>query len=444
MPHGHIATVVIGLAVALALAVLSSLPQVKALEQRLGVSVLLSTGLPFLLMGTIFRLDAVGILTPDVLADLRPAFEFGLGWIGFVVGMQFDVRRLDKLPRKLGAVIAIESFVPMAFTAALCTAGFVAVGKSWWDEGFVRDAMILAACAGPSAPISVSFLARTIGRRPAEMIAEISVIDEIGCLALLGLVATFFRPAATQTQWVLPAASAWLLITLGLGGVLGIITYILLRGAHTASEELALLLGAIALSSGMAGYLALSVPVVCAIAGALLANLPLRDPDGLRKTLGDVERPLYLVFLLVAGASWRPGEWQGWIVAPLFVFARVLGKYAGGILSHRVGPPELPAARDLAVALMPQSPISVVAMVSAATLYNADGADRVRWAINAVIIGGVLTEVVIRVLQRIDPRHDALIPDRDAPWMDAPPLGVTRAQTPLPVRIAPAVEEPKP
>src|SRR4051812_13932628 len=129
MNHGHIATVVIGLAAALALAVMSSLPQVKALEQRLGVSVLLSTGLPFLLMGTIFRLDGVGILTPDVLADLRPAFEFGLGWIGFVVGMQFDVRRLDRLPRKLGAVIAIESIVPMVFTAALCTAGFVAVGK---------------------------------------------------------------------------------------------------------------------------------------------------------------------------------------------------------------------------------------------------------------------------------------------------------------------------
>jgi Kef-type K+ transport system membrane component KefB len=403
MPHA--AVVVIGMAVALALAVLSSLAPVKALEQRLGVSVLLASGLPFLLMGTIFGSPTVGILSPDVLAHLRPAFEFGLGWIGFVVGMNFDVRKLDQLPRKLGGVIVIESIVPMLFTAGLCTLAFGAIAWSVsWSDHFVRDALILGACAAPSAPISVPFLTRALGLRPAQMVAEITKIDEVAALVALGLCAALFRPDAVGTTWVLPG-SAWLLVTVGLGGVLGILTYILLRGASTRTEEMALLLGAVAISAGMAGYLALSVPVVCAVAGALLANLPLRDADGLRRTLHDVERPLYLVFLLIAGASWDATAWQGWIVAPVFVLARVLGKHAGAILSRRVGPDGLPAPRDLSMALMPQSPISIVAIVSAATLYAGDGSHRIGWAINAVIIGGVLTEVVIRVLQRADPRR---------------------------------------
>ncbi|HMY19947.1 MAG TPA: hypothetical protein PKA58_26655, partial [Polyangium sp.] len=96
---------------------------------------------------------------------------------------------------------------------------------------------------------------------------------------------------------------------------------------------------------------------------------------------------------------WRPGEWQGWVLAPAFVLARVAGKRLGAIWSKRAGPKELPSAGMLALALAPQSPISIVVIVSAATLYEGQGAERVRWAINAVIIGGVLTEVVVRLLE---------------------------------------------
>jgi hypothetical protein len=143
------------------------------------------------------------------------------------------------------------------------------------------------------------------------------------------------------------------------------------------------------------------VPVVCAVAGALLANLPMRDADGFKQILVDVERPLYLIFLVVVGASWRPTEWQGWILAPTFVFARVIGKRLGAIWAKRVGPRDLPSIRNLSLSLVPQSPVAIVAIVSAATLFRNQNIDRVRWAINAVIMGGVLTEIVVRVLERL-------------------------------------------
>lgn len=399
MPHDRFTRVLLGLAVALGLAVLAAHPKVKAIERRFGVTVLISAGLPFLAMGAIFSRESVGILTPDILDDLGPAFEFGLGWVGFLIGMQFDVRRLEHLPPSVGPVIVIESIVPMLTTAGLCSMAFIGLGVPWRNVDFLRDALVLAACAGPSAPINVDIWAARIGRKSAEIVSEITLMDEASALIVLGVVAIFFRPEASVTRWVLPP-SAWMLVTLGLGVTLGILTYLLLRGATNAAEELAMLLGAIALSAGMAGYLALSVLVVCAIAGALLANLPMRDKGGLLKTLIDVERPLYLIFLLIVGASWSPGEWQGWVIAPAFVLARVAGKRLGAIWSKRIGPRELPGARALALAVTPQSPISVVAMVGAATLYRGTHPDRVRWGINAVIIGGVLTEIVVRLLER--------------------------------------------
>lgn len=401
--------IILGIALALALAVVAAHPRVRKIEKRLGVTVLVSAGIPFLGMGAVFSLPAVGILSPDTLAHLRPAFEFGLGWIGFVVGMTFDVRTIDKLPASLGDVIAIESVVPVVTTAALTAIFFVALGVPWSNVDFARDALVLAACAAPSARISFEVWAPRVGPRAAVMLEDITRIDEIVALILLGVVAIFFRPADSETLWRLPAV-AWLLVSLGLGGVLGILTYVLLRGARSAAEELALLLGAVALSAGLAGYLALSVPVVCAIAGALLANLPMRDKKGFTDILMDVERPLYLIFLVVVGASWRPGEWQGWVIAPAFVLARVAGKRLGAIWARRVGPKGLPPARELALALAPQSPISVVAIVSAQTLYTKAHPERIRWGINAVIIGGVLTEIVVRLLERFGKATETPIP----------------------------------
>src|SRR4029079_7298990 len=92
--------VVLALALAFALAIAAAHPFVRRLERRLGLTVLLSSGLPFIAMGVVFRLPGVGILSDAVVDDRRPALEFGVGWLGFVVGMQCDVRELDRVPDK--------------------------------------------------------------------------------------------------------------------------------------------------------------------------------------------------------------------------------------------------------------------------------------------------------------------------------------------------------
>jgi len=112
--------VIIGLAVALGLAVIGAHPYVRRIEKRLGLTVMLSTGLPFLLMGVVFHFPAVGILTTKVVGHLRPVLEFGFGWLGFVVGMQFDVKDIDLFPKKTGTVVVAESAIPFFTTAAAC------------------------------------------------------------------------------------------------------------------------------------------------------------------------------------------------------------------------------------------------------------------------------------------------------------------------------------
>ena len=238
--------VVLGLAVAFALAVLAAHPVIRRLERKLGLTVILSSGLPFLALGLVFRMPSVGILSEDVVDDLRPALEFGIGWLGFVVGMQFAVRELDLAPEKTGNVVFAESSVPILTTTIACSLLLFALDLKEADLGIktlpelwhrfterpaFRDALALGACAAQAAPVAAVAIAKSVGNtnpdtgiagpKPPPMMAQlidyVSRLDDVAGVILLGLICAFFRPTDAYSTWKLPHI-AWLFVTLGMGG----------------------------------------------------------------------------------------------------------------------------------------------------------------------------------------------------------------------------------
>ncbi|HVE71778.1 MAG TPA: hypothetical protein VNI54_10445 [Thermoanaerobaculia bacterium] len=390
----EVARVVVALAVAVSLAVLGAHPRVLQWERRLGLTVLASSGFPFLLLGLFFR--ELDVLTPRVLTDLRPLFEFGLGWVGLTIGTNLELRRFDRLPASFAPVIALASLLPILCAAVACSLILIWLGVTP-GRGLIRDALILMACAAVSAPANLELLLRK-WKSSMRLVLEVTRVDQLAALGILGFTAIMFRPDRTVTLWHLPR-SGWFLMTLGLGALLGTLLYLLVRNVRERTEELALLMGAVALASGMAGYLALSVAVVGALAGAVLINFPLRRSDRIVQTLRDVERPMYFLFLFIVGAAWRPDEWQGWALGGVFALSRGYGK----VLAARIASwmeKDLPEWRVLSVSLLPESTVAIVVLFSATTIGGAGASAPVRWAINAVIVGSVLTEVAVQAFQR--------------------------------------------
>ena len=398
MSAPDVARVVIAVAVAVGLAVLGAHPRVLRWERRFGLTVLATSGFPFLLLGLLFR--ETEVLTPAVLADLRPLFEFGLGWVGLTIGTNLDLRRLDRLPPALAPVITLVSLLPIVFAAVACSATLAWLGVMP-GKGLIRDGLILIACAAVSAPANLELLLRR-WKSSMELVLEVTRIDQLAALVILGFVAVMFRPDQTVTLWHLPR-SGWFLMTLGLGALLGIVIYMLVRNVRDRTEELALLMGAVALASGMAGYLALAVAVVCALAGAVLINFPIRRGDRILRTLRDVERPLYFLFLFVVGAAWRPDEWQGWVLGLAFALSRAYGKIVAVRIARLIDK-DLPDWQPFAVALLPESTIAIVVLFSATAIDGVSDSPPVRWAVNAVIVGSVLTEIAVQAYQRRERR----------------------------------------
>lgn len=456
--------IVLGLGLALGLAVAATHPFVRRIERRLGLTLVTASGLPFILMGLIFRHPRVGILTDSVLADLRPALEFGVGWLGFAVGMKFNLSELDRVHPKTGAILFAETAIPVVTTTIACSLFFIFIDytqtfpilasiHSYADfkrasyelsrHASFRDAIALGACAAQAAPVAALAIARSSGSRGARILEHVSQLDDVAGIFVISLVCAFFRPTESFAAWKLPHI-AWLFVILGLGGVLGILAYVLVRSAKTRTEEIAYLLGAIALSAGMSGYLGISPLITGAIAGALLANLPQKEMARLKETIEQVERPLFLIFLLVAGALWDPRGWQGWVLCPLFVLSRIVGKLVGARAAKRVGPEELPDATTMGLALSPQSPMVIVTVVSFVTIYKgADDSSHLPWLMTACIFGALLTEVTVQWIVRVrgglslDPRSvgtHSLMPPPDP---DDPAISLSMPPAPVDVTSPP-------
>lgn len=380
-----------GLVVLVVLAYLGGNRRVVRFQERLGLGGVITAGFPFVALGVIASRPSIGILGPEVLERLRPVLHFGLGWLGFLIGAQLDIRVLDRVPRGTAYLILVEALGPFAFTAAGCGAVMLGFGLLWRDPVVWRDVILLGTAAAMTAPRKFRGFANQTWREGRGADVLLAQLDELaGVIGLLFLTA-YFRDATSST-WSLPG-TAWVFVSLGLGVAIGVLIFAMVRVPVSNAEFLAVVLGGIAFASGLAGYLHLSPIVVCFVAGVLVTNFPSEQRAGMFRILHHLERPVQLMFLIIAGAVWQPDDWRGWVLVPLFVAGRALGKYAGVIASRTAVGGLLPSGfveqRQL---IAPLSGLSIALVIS---VQNAPDAG-LSWVVTAVIGGAMLTEFLIR------------------------------------------------
>ena len=402
---------ILGLLGLLVLAYIGGHPKVRKIEKMLGVSQVITAGFPFVVLGILTRLPKVGILTDKVLTDLEPLLLLSLGWIGFFVGFRCDAQMLSELPRAIGRMIfgrVAVVFTIIAAASALLFVGTALIGESVLSMTFLRDAIILGTAGALTSHYTPRLLlARGCDEASIAMVKRVARLQELAGIIGLLFVCAYFRPQGGGVSWQLPG-TAWLLLTLGLGTVFGIIIYIiLLRDPASQVEAMLLLLGSVAFAAGMAATLRLSPVVVCFFVGLLLANFPGDYKERVTETLTRLERPIYLLFLLVVGAHWRLQDWRGWALLAVFVPARFMGNYLGTRLAKVAAHIPLSEAAQNALVVSPLGSLSIAIVINAQLLYPEGGT--IQALVTAIVGGAIATEIVVQLATRT--AADAGIPD---------------------------------
>lgn len=315
----------------------------------------LQSGTIFLLFGILISPNGLDIIHIEVLKQLRPLIHFGLGWVGFLYGFQLEWRYLRKISRNWYFTAGIVFIFP---TGCLLVAAWAGFRYLLGLEGFVTAwvlilAAIMAFLLAESCTAFVFWANRRyrLTGRQYRMINFAAATDNFFPIMGAALLGMFF-PNQTNGLHALAIISLEILI-----GVLGgSVLHYLARRVKDPLEVSTILFGIVFLLSGIAYIFRFSPLFVTMVAGITFTNRTRRHA-WFQKRLNPVEKPLYLMFMIVLplygfGAGWIP-----LLIAAILVVVKFTSKLGAMVITK----PLLHASREFpaqaAFLLLPMSAI---------------------------------------------------------------------------------------
>jgi hypothetical protein len=104
-----------------------------------------------------------------------------------------------------------------------------------------------------------------------------------------------------------------------------------------------------------------------------------------------------MLSLVVIGSLWQVGDWRGWVLVPVFTVSRLIGKRLGLSIALRTSNLRLEPDQKRAMTMAPIGRLAIAIVVNAQLLYPGGSISPI---VAAVIVGGVLTEIVVQFASR--------------------------------------------
>ena len=350
---------------ALALTVLSLVGARLAFPARrssVGVRLFLSSGSHFVVFGFLLGPRVTGLLTDEVLSGLAAFIALGLGWIGMTFGLQFDRGTLKTFKRSELALVATEGIVSWMVLAGLGALALVAAGM--WTNSAAPFLLAAAAAGCASSPTGAAVVfGSTRVSGPVSRLSSLctSLDGAVGLLALAGVFA-YYHPM--QASGILDIGRLrWILAPVLLALILGWLFYSLTRDRFGPQEFVLFLLGLALVLGGSNLAMGTSALFAAALTGILIARMsPIR-----RRTFAALvawEKPVHVLFLLLAGSLLSLSDWAVPLLLALFVVFRMAGKMAGGLSASRLLGSSS-STSPFGLALVSQGGLSIAIAVSA-------------------------------------------------------------------------------
>jgi len=322
------------------------------------------SGAEYLLLGILLGPQVSGLIDNTFLQDIAPASALALGWMGAIVGSRFLLMQLVRIPALVYRVAFAESLL------TLCVVGGLQYFLLSWLFGLpleraLAPAVALGAFATLSGHAGIEIAARRSRGRGllVTTLRATTGANAFVAICTFGVLLAFGHPPnAALVRPITP--TEWLVITIAIGLIGGALFHLFL-GEETRIDRIFISLGGIIiLVSGAATYLRLSPVLAGMFFGTTLINTSSHRHE-ISAALSRIERPLYFVLLIFAGASWRPSAQGVWLIPVLlFVVARAVSKIGGARLAARLNDVLPDLGPDWGRALLGQGGLIIALAVS--------------------------------------------------------------------------------
>ncbi len=308
--------------------------------------------------------------TSEYLEKFSILSDVALGFIAFAIGNEFRLTQL----KKIGKQATIIGILQAVITTVLVDIILIALHFIMPDVLPLEAAIILGAIASATAPAATLMVVKQYKAKGpvTDILLPVVALDDAVGLLLFAVsfgVAKALLSGAVSVISVLVEPTLEIVLSLGLGALMGYIFSLCERFFHSRSKRLAVSVGFVILTIALSQlkfnvggvHIGFSTLLVCMMLGTIFCNVC----DFSEELMDRVERwtaPLFVVFFVTSGAELDLSVFtNGWIVliGVIFILVRSAGKYSGAYLSAKLAKCDDNIVKYLGITLLPQAGVAL-------------------------------------------------------------------------------------
>lgn len=367
------------------------------LNRRLsmGFHSILLTGTEYIFIGVILGGMGLNVLDENALSQMEPFLVFGLCWIGFLFGLQFKIQQLKKLPPYYFTISAGQALV----TFLAVSLAMYAVFKRFTDLPeaiLLMTAVTLGSAASSTAQSALGIVGKNYkfeNRRLLDLMRYISGIDGVYALFYFAM-ALGILPGGEAAPFNFAASMKWFFSSIAMGIIPALILISLSKVRFTSQEFLVFLIGTVMFCGGLSHQIRYSPLIAGLVCGVVTANFCRHHLRALSEVL-HAEKSIYIILLLMLGANWNITLDFSLLVAGIYFFVRVFGKFAGTFAASRIFKPGYKVPSTLGLGLLSDGGLSIAIIINFKILYPGMGNALITVIIISVFINEFLSPWLI-------------------------------------------------
>lgn len=377
-------------------------------------------------------IKGIGFVSMEDIKSYSILSDTALGFIAFSIGNEF---RLSSL-KQTGKQAAVIGIVQAVFTTVLVDAALIGLHFLMPDKLPLPSAIILGAVASATAPAATLMVVRQYKAKGpvTQILLPIVALDDAVGLVLFAVsfgVAKALMNGQVDVLSVVVEPILEVVLSLGLGAVMGYLITFFERFFHSRSKRLAIsvtfVMLAVALSmlefhiGGI--HIAFSSLLVCMMMGTLFCNT-CDFSEELMDRLDRWTAPLFILFFVLSGAELELSVFTDVAVVAIgliYILTRCLGKYFGASFSARATKCDPNIVKYLGITLFPQAGVALGMAIKAQTI-GAEGAIVANITLFGVLIyelvGPLLTKISLQKAGEIKPEERVSARDEHKKLLD--------------------------
>ena len=326
----------------------------------------------------LLKIPGLGYNSAEQVEGMRIVTQTALGFIAFTIGNEFRMSQL----KKMGSSAIVIGILQAVVTTVVVDAVLIGLHFCFPSLISIPAAIILGAIASATAPAATLMVVRQYkadGPLTKLLMLVVAIDDAVGLL--LFSVSFGIASALSNSQIsVIGVAVEPLLevvLSLGLGAVMGWLLNWVERFFHSRSKRLTISVAFVLLTVGLSMlkfqigqvHIGFSLLLVCMMTGTVFCNV-CDTSEELMDRVDGWTMPLNILFFVISGAELDLAviaQPLVLLVGVVYVIARSAGKYYGAFASCRLTRQNKLITDNLGITLLPQAGVALgMAMTASA------------------------------------------------------------------------------